>query len=92
VTIDTIGLSPSHWLPTTVGRLRKTCWPSRSYQRDAWEPLRVDGALRTKFAIQLIARLAGADSLGLQPADYDAEWLGRLARGFLTERRPLAAG
>jgi murein L,D-transpeptidase YcbB/YkuD len=63
----------------------------RLYERAAWEPLWVDGMRPTKSAIQLIARLAGADSLGLEPADYDAEWLDRLARGFLTEHRPVAA-
>jgi murein L,D-transpeptidase YcbB/YkuD len=139
-------LSASHLLPATAGRLRKTCWPSRSfvgallfavlgslplcaegsasgapaatskalrslvqsarhsdlrwpafpefryeierlYERAAWKPLWVDGTRATESATQLIARLAGADSLGLEPADYDAEQLDRLARGFMTARR-----
>jgi murein L,D-transpeptidase YcbB/YkuD len=144
--MGTNGLSASHLLPATAGRLRKTCWPSRSfvgallvavigsfplgaagsasagpaatsdalrsfvttarhpdlrwpafpefryeierlYERAAWKPLWVDGTRPTESATQLIARLAGADSLGLEPDDYDAAWLDRLAREFLTGRR-----
>ena len=59
----------------------------RLYERAAWQPLWLRGTRPTEAAIQLIARLAAADSLGLEPADYDAEWLDRTAREFLTQRR-----
>jgi murein L,D-transpeptidase YcbB/YkuD len=59
----------------------------RLYERNAWKPLWVDGTRATESATQLIARLAGADSLGLEPDDYDAEWLDQLARGFIRGRR-----
>jgi L,D-transpeptidase YcbB len=59
----------------------------RLYERAVWKPLWLDGARPTESATQLIARLAGADSLGLEPEDYDAAWLDRLAREFLTGRR-----
>jgi murein L,D-transpeptidase YcbB/YkuD len=58
----------------------------RLYERAAWEPLWLRGTRPTQAATQLIARLAAADSLGLEPADYDAEWLGREAREFATQR------
>jgi murein L,D-transpeptidase YcbB/YkuD len=59
----------------------------RLYERAAWQPLWLRGTRPTEAATQLIARLAAADSLGLEPADYDAEWLDREARGLLTQRR-----
>jgi hypothetical protein len=72
--MGTNGSSASRLPPAMVGRLRKTCSPSRS-QRTL-----VQSA--TESATQLISRFAGADSLGLEPDDYDAEQLDRLARGF----------
>jgi murein L,D-transpeptidase YcbB/YkuD len=71
-------------------------WPSfpefrseleRLYARAAWQPLWLRGTRPTEAATQLIARLAAADSLGLEPADYDAGWLDREAREFVTQRR-----
>jgi murein L,D-transpeptidase YcbB/YkuD len=59
----------------------------RLYERAAWRPLWLRGTRPTEAATQLIARLAAADSLGLDPADYDAEWLGREAREFVAQRR-----
>ena len=64
----------------------------RLYERAAWRPLWLHGTRPTEAATQLIARLAAADSLGLEPADYDAEWLDREARELLTRRRPPAPG
>jgi murein L,D-transpeptidase YcbB/YkuD len=52
----------------------------RLYERTGWQPLWLSGARPTEAATQLIARLAAADSLGLDPADYDAVWLERRAR------------
>jgi murein L,D-transpeptidase YcbB/YkuD len=52
----------------------------RLYGRAAWQPLWLQGTRPTPAATQLIARLAAAESLGLDPADYDAEWLGAKAR------------
>jgi murein L,D-transpeptidase YcbB/YkuD len=63
----------------------------RLYQRAGWEPLWLRGTRPTESAIQLIARFAAAESLGLNPADYDAEWLDRLARGFRAGRGAPAA-
>jgi murein L,D-transpeptidase YcbB/YkuD len=62
----------------------------RLYERADWQPLWLRGAGPTEAATQLIARLAGADSLGLEPSDYDAEWLGLEARR-LSERRAAPA-
>jgi murein L,D-transpeptidase YcbB/YkuD len=59
----------------------------RLYARAGWHPLWLSGARPTQSAKQLIARLAAVDSLGLDPADYDAEWLGRKAREFDRQRR-----
>jgi murein L,D-transpeptidase YcbB/YkuD len=59
----------------------------RLYQRAAWQPLWLRGARPTVAATRLIARLASADSLGLEPADYDPKWLDREARELLEERR-----
>ncbi len=52
----------------------------RLYERAAWQPLWLVGMRPTPAATRLIARLAAAESLGLEPADYDAEWLGGRAR------------
>lgn len=59
----------------------------RLYERHAWQPLWLLGARPTDAAIRLIARLAAADSLGLEPADYDVEWLDRRARELLGQTR-----
>jgi murein L,D-transpeptidase YcbB/YkuD len=78
------------------GRHPDLRWPSfpefrselgRLYERAAWQPLWLRSARPTESATQLIARLAAADSLGLEPADYDAEWLDREAHAFVTQRR-----
>jgi len=58
----------------------------RLYERAAWQPLWLRGTRPTEAATQLIARLSAADSLGLEPDDYDAEWLDREARAFVTRR------
>lgn len=54
----------------------------RLYERAAWQPLWVRGARPTEAATRLIARLAAAESLGLDPVDYDAEWLRRQGAEF----------
>ena len=59
----------------------------RLYERAAWQPLWLRSARPTVAAIRLIARLAAADSLGLEPADYDPEWLDREARELVAGRR-----
>jgi murein L,D-transpeptidase YcbB/YkuD len=59
----------------------------RLYERASWQPLWLLGTRPTEAATRLIARLAAADSLGLEPADYDAEWLEREARELDTQRR-----
>ncbi len=48
---------------------------TRLYDRSAWQPLWLSGGRPTLAATGLIARLAAADSLGLEPADYDPAWL-----------------
>ena len=58
----------------------------RLYMRAAWTPLWLRGARPTEASTQLIARLIAADSLGLEPSDYDAAWLDREARGFAAQR------
>lgn len=62
----------------------------RLYQRHAWQPLWLHGVRPTAAATGLIAQLAAADSLGLEPADYDAEWLGASARRLLAPGRAAA--
>lgn len=52
----------------------------RLYERAGWQPLWLDDSRPTAAAKMLIARLAAADSLGLDPADYDGAWLGQRAR------------
>lgn len=58
----------------------------RLYERAAWRVMWLDGARPTEAATQLIARLAAADSLGLDPADYDAKWLDQEARELASGR------
>lgn len=57
----------------------------RLYARAHGEPLWISGSVPTRAARQLIARLQAADSLGLEPADYDGDWLA-------TQSRALASG
>ena len=54
----------------------------RLYSRAAWTPLWLSGTGPTPAATLLISRLAAADSLGLDPADYDSAWLDRQARNL----------
>ncbi len=54
----------------------------RLYARHEWRPLWLDGARPTGAARLLVARLAAADSLGLDPADYDGAWLERTVAQF----------
>jgi L,D-transpeptidase YcbB len=54
----------------------------RLYERSAWRPLWLRDARPTEAATHMIARLAAADTLGLEPADYDVEWLDRAARAL----------
>ena len=63
----------------------------RLFERAAWQPLWLGGTRPTEAATQLIARLAAADSLGLEPDDYDARWLDREAREFVTQLHPPTA-
>lgn len=58
----------------------------RLYQRADWQPLWLDGTHPTRAATELIARLAAADSLGLDPLDYEGPWLERTARDLTTSR------
>lgn len=55
---------------------------ARLYERAAWQPLWFRGTRPSDAAIQLIARLASSDSLGLEPRDYDAPWLEQKVREF----------
>ena len=55
----------------------------RLYARAAWQPLWLRGARPSEAATELVARLVAADSLGLEPADYDAAWLDKEAREFV---------
>lgn len=55
----------------------------RLYERAAWRALWLSHSRPTKAATRLIERLAGADSMGLDPADYDAAWLDSMSRGLL---------
>jgi murein L,D-transpeptidase YcbB/YkuD len=63
----------------------------RLYQRADWQPLWLRDGKPTEAATQLIARLAAADSVGLEPADYDVPWLQRQVRELLT-RQPAPPG
>jgi murein L,D-transpeptidase YcbB/YkuD len=60
----------------------------RLYRRSSWRPIWFAGNLPKKSATGLIARLSGADSLGLDPADYEAPWLASKAAGFSLLRTP----
>jgi murein L,D-transpeptidase YcbB/YkuD len=67
-----------------AGRHSDLRWPAfsdmrpdleRLYTRTGWRPLWLEAGRPSAAALQLIDRLAGADSLGLVPSDYDAAWL-----------------
>jgi L,D-transpeptidase YcbB len=62
----------------------------RLYERADWNALWLRGTRPTEAASALIARLAAADSLGLDPADYDAAWLESESRTLLGPDRPQA--
>jgi murein L,D-transpeptidase YcbB/YkuD len=51
----------------------------RLYERTGWKPSWLVDGRPTEAATKLIARLAAADTLGLDPADYDATWLAKRA-------------
>ena len=61
------------------------------YGRADWLPLWLERQRPTEAAIQLIARLAAADSLGLDPEDYDADWLTRTAGELAIRHAPPTA-
>lgn len=52
----------------------------RLYERSGWRPMWLWGPRPSEAAMELIARLGAADSLGLEAADYDAEWLSKEAK------------
>lgn len=67
-----------------AGRLEDLRWPAigdvkaeleKAYTGATWEPLWLEGGRPNAAAKGMIARLVGADTLGLDPADFDAEWL-----------------
>ncbi|HSQ59203.1 MAG TPA: L,D-transpeptidase family protein [Acidobacteriota bacterium] len=58
----------------------------RLYERASWRSLWLRDGRPTEAAIGLIARLAAAESLGLEAADYDATWLDQEARAFASGR------
>jgi murein L,D-transpeptidase YcbB/YkuD len=67
-----------------AGRLSGLRWSSfpdlradleRLYEKTGYQPLWVEGGAPTPGAKALIARLARADSVGLEPSDFDASWL-----------------
>ena len=58
----------------------------RLYERADWQPLWLGGGRPTGAATRLIARLAAADSLGLDPGDYDATWLERRAAALAAQQ------
>jgi murein L,D-transpeptidase YcbB/YkuD len=69
-----------------TGRHPDLHWPQFSdfrpdveklYADQGWLPLWFAGERPSAAAVDLIARLTACDSLGLDPADYDAEWLTR---------------
>ncbi|MEP7028225.1 MAG: L,D-transpeptidase family protein [Candidatus Eisenbacteria bacterium] len=81
------------------GRHADLHWPSfsdvrpdleRLYRRLDWRTAWLEGGRPTPAASALLARLAAADSLGLDPADYDAEWLAARAASLAGD--PAGAG
>ena len=82
-----------------TGRHPDLRWPSIAesraplralYKRSGGRPLWLWGPKPSDAAIALIARLAACDSLGLEPADYDASWLTSEAAELATPAVPLA--
>lgn len=63
----------------------------RLYERAVWQPLWLQADHPTDAALGLVARLAAADSLGLDPVDFDAAWLGNHARELGSPRQPATA-
>jgi murein L,D-transpeptidase YcbB/YkuD len=66
------------------GRHSDLRWPTfsdvradldRMYARRGYHPAWLENARPTAAASSMVERLAGADTLGLTPSDYDAEWL-----------------
>ncbi len=81
------------------GRHSDLHWPAFSdsrtqlralYKRSGGRPLWLWGPKPSEAAIALIERLAACDSLGLEPADYDAVWLGTEAADLAKPAVPLA--
>ena len=77
-----------------TGRLPDLAWPVYSDVRDAvqkmyarrdYEPAWLESARPTPAAVAMIAQLNGADSLGLVPSDYDADWLRSAANQLASE-------
>lgn len=60
------------------------------YKRSGGRPLWLWGPKPSDAAVELIARFAACDSLGLEPADYDAAWLSAEATDLATPTVPLA--
>lgn len=63
----------------------------RLYARAHGEPLWLAGSVPTLAARQLIARFQAADSLGLEPADYDGAWLAAQSSALASGPRPAPA-
>jgi murein L,D-transpeptidase YcbB/YkuD len=71
-----------------AGKFSGLRWPTltdvkadleRLYEPGGYAALWTEDRAATPAARALVRRLAAADSLGLEPADYDAEWLERMA-------------
>jgi murein L,D-transpeptidase YcbB/YkuD len=58
----------------------------RAYAATDGQPLWFDGGRPSAAARGLVARLAGADSLGLDPGHYDARWLAVTVEGLSMKR------
>lgn len=63
----------------------------RLYERAHWRPLWLSSDRPTPAAMQLIARFAGADTLGLEPEDYDPVWLAAQAATLRAGNAPPSA-
>jgi murein L,D-transpeptidase YcbB/YkuD len=64
---------------------------ARLYGARAWQPRWLEGARLGAGGVALLARFAAAESLGLNPVDYDAGRLARTAAGYAAGRQPEAA-
>ncbi len=60
----------------------------RMYARAGWQPVWLEAGRPSRAATALIERLAGADTLGLDPADYDADWLAGAAKELRDDAGP----